>query len=50
MHILFLFIVTTGMFTLPPASISICEKLHKEVSTRRSQIMIHRGADFLLTF
>ena len=36
MHNLILFIVTMGMFALPLVSISICEKLHKKASTRRS--------------
>jgi hypothetical protein len=36
MHNLFPFIVTMGMFTLPLVSLSICEKLRKKASTRRS--------------
>jgi hypothetical protein len=36
MHNLFLFIVTMGMFVLPLVSISLCEKLRKKPSTRRT--------------
>jgi hypothetical protein len=36
MHNLILFIVMMGMFTLPLVSLSICEKLRKKASTRRS--------------